>query len=714
MHQWQFFRAGGVSQVSLSRGADFAALPSLDQTLWVALACPVDGIEFDRETLALLDADGDGRIRAAELLGAIDWTLQRLKDPSELLAADAALPLAAIDTTHPGGAAIAAAAERVLRETGHPGESAIGLAAASAAAGILATRALNGDGVVTPASTEDPGLRSTLEAAIAAGFGVPDRSGDAGIDAAGAEAFFAATAAALAWRREGVSDPAVLPLGAASAAALSATDAIAARIDDYFARCALARFDPRAEAALNREEQAWLALAARDLSIETDEIRTFPLARVGARRELPLGEEVNPAWAAALARFVSEALEPLSGRRETLAEADWQALKERLAPCRNWLARKPAAALEALSDEALGEHGSEARRAALSALIAADAALAPAYDALTDLVNLVRLRRDLAPFCRNFVNFQDFYGARHPASFQFGTLYIDQRSCRLCLKVSDAGKHAAIAGLAGACLVYCECRRAGSGETLQIVAAVTAGDSDNLMVGRNGVFYDRSGRDWDATVTRIVDSPVSVRQAFWSPYRKLARFVEEQVAKRAAAADTAGNEKLQAVVVNAPQAVAEAAPAEARPAAPARRIDVGTVAALGVALGSLGTAFGYFLRTVAEIRAWQFPLLLLGIMLAISGPSMILAWLKLRRRNVAPLLDASGWAVNARALVNLPFGSTLTTLAALPADARIGGDTFAAHGSSAGRLLVAAFLIGWALAFAGDMGWLQGLGSLLP
>jgi hypothetical protein len=699
--------------VSLARGADFAALASLDQTVWVALACPVDGVEFDPETLALLDADGDGRIRAVELLGAIDWALQRLKDPSELLAADAALPVAALDTEHPGGASIAAAAERVLQETGRPGEASISLEAASAAAGILATRALNGDGVVTPASTEDAGLRSTLEAAIAAGFGLPDRSGGAGIDAAGAEAFFAAVTAALAWRGEGASDSAVLPLGSASAAALAATDAIAARIDDYFARCALARFDPRAEAALNREEQAWLALAARDLSIETEEIRAFPLARVYARAELPLVEGLNPAWSAELARFVADALEPLLGPRDTLAEADWQALKDLLAPCRDWLARKPAAALEALSDEALAEHGSEARRSALLELIAADAALAPAYDALADLVKLVRLRRDLAAFCRNFVNFQDFYGARHPASFQCGTLYIDQRSCRLCLKVADSAKHAAIAGLAGACLVYCECRRAGSGETMQIVAAVTAGDSDNLMVGRNGIFYDRSGRDWDATVTRIVDSPVSVRQAFWSPYRKLARFIEEQVAKRAAAADAAGNDKLQTVVLQAPGKLTEPPAADAKPAVPARRVDVGTVAALGVALGSLGTAFGYFLRTLAEIRAWQIPLLLLGIMLAISGPSMILAWLKLRRRNVAPLLDASGWAVNARALVNLPFGATLTTLAALPADARLGGDSFEAHGS-AGRLLVAAFLIWWALAFAGDMGWLKGLGVMLP
>ena len=100
-------------------------------------------------------------------------------------------------------------------------------------------------------------------------------------------------------------------------------------------------------------------------------------------------------------------------------------------------------------------------------------------------------------------------------------------------------KHAAMAGLAGTYLAYCDCVRKGSGEKMQIVAAFTDGDSDNLMVGRNGIFYDRKGRDWDATITKIVDNPISIRQAFWAPYKKVVRMIEEQVAKRAAAADAA-------------------------------------------------------------------------------------------------------------------------------------------------------------------------------
>ena len=699
MHSWQFSRAGGFSQVRLDRGSDFTALRQLDQKLWVALACPVSGVEGCPQTLALLDADGDGRIRAPELLDAIDWTLARLASPDELLAGTDVLPLAAIEASRAEGATILAAARRLLQELGRETAAGIDLESASGAAELLAARPLNGDGVVTVASAADPAIASLIAAAIDAGFGVTDRSGDPGIDAAGLVAFTQAVDAVTAWRTGAGADPAV------SETALAAVDAVAAKVEDFFARCALARFDARAEAALNREEGAWLALAARDLSIDVDEIRGFPLAHVTAGGELPLSGALNPAWAAGIGALASAAIGPFLGPRETLSEADWRQLLATLDAYRAWRAANPCPALDALDDAALAEAAHPERRSALEALISADLEIAPAYDALTDLVKLIRLRRDLAPFSRNFINFQDFYGADTPASFQCGTLYIDQRSCSLCLRVGDAGKHAALAGLAGAYLAYCNLSRPG-GESMQIVAAVTDGDAENLLVGRNGIFYDREGRDWDATITRIIDNPISVRQAFWSPYKKVARFIEEQVAKRAASADSAASDKLQTTVIAVPAEAAAAAPG-----APPKRIDVGTVAALGVALGSIGTAFGYFLKTIADIKAWQFPIAIAGIILAISGPSMILAWLKLRRRNIAPLLDASGWAVNARALVNVPFGATLTALASLPAGASVGGDRFAAKGSGWARLFLFLFLVWWVMAFLGDQGYLEGLVS---
>jgi hypothetical protein len=235
--------------------------------------------------------------------------------------------------------------------------------------------------------------------------------------------------------------------------------------------------------------------------------------------------------------------------------------------------------------------------------------------------------------------------------------------------VNDAAKHAALAGLSRICLVYCDCVRTGQngGEKQTIAAAFTAGDSDQLMVGRNGVFYDRQGRDWNATITKLVEHPISLRQAFWSPYKRLMRMIGEQLQKIAASKAAAVEGKLGEAAVGIGKKV-DAPPAAKPPAQQAFDVGkfAGIFAAIGLAVGAIGTAAAAMVTGLLALKWWQIPLALGGLMLLISAPAMVLAWFKLRSRNLGPILDANGWAVNARARINIPFGTSLTQLAQLP------------------------------------------------
>ncbi len=96
----------------------------------------------------------------------------------------------------------------------------------------------------------------------------------------------------------------------------------------------------------------------------------------------------------------------------------------------------------------------------------------------------------------------------------------------------------------------------------------------------------------------------------------------------------------------------------------------GIFAAIGLAVGSIGTAVAALATGFISLALWQMPLAVVGAMLVISGPSMLLAAMKLRQRNLGPLLDANGWAINARARINIPFGGSLTHLAELPPGAK--------------------------------------------
>ena len=570
-HAFKFFLAGGFDQVRIDTAADLLNLKDLDQKLWVALSCPTTGIEFDARTLALIDTDNDGHIRAPELLAAIDWAAARLNDSTVFEKKLAGVPLAAIQDE-----AVLAAARGLLPE----GEALVSVDAASAAEAEYSARAL------------------------------------AAWEAAGADA---------------------KPLGDATEAACAALAAVREKLDDFFVRCRLAAFDARAEDAMNASDDSFKALGGAALSNGHADIAALPIARVGAGATAPLGagidSGINPAWADRIGALREAVVVPLLGARPGLSESDWLAVQDQLAVFSTWQAAKPAG-------------------------------LPPEAEAVRDLERLARYVRDLLPLANNFVAFRDFYTRQGKACFQIGTLYLDGRAAELVISVNDAGKHAALAGLSRICLVYCECTRPGAKQT--IAAAFTAGDSDQLMVGRNGVFYDRQGRDWDATISKIVDHPISLRQAFWSPYKKLARMVAEQLQKLAASKASAVEGKL------AEAATAAVKKADAPPAKPPAQqaFDVGKFAgifaAIGLAVGALGTAAAAVVTGLLALKWWQLPLAVAGLLLLISGPAVIVAWFKLRSRNLGPILDANGWAVNARARINIPFGTSLTQVATLP------------------------------------------------
>lgn len=374
------------------------------------------------------------------------------------------------------------------------------------------------------------------------------------------------------------------------------------------------------------------------------------------------------------------------------------------------LATLPAdAAVPGLTEEQFAEMGKkiadyEAGKAAAEAANAA--ALAAAQAQYKPLEKLLLLSRDFCTLLRNFVSFQDFYAKRGKALlgrgddkdspwaiFQAGTLVIDQRACNLCLRVNDMAKHNAQAPDSGMYLIYCQCTLHATGEKMQIVAAMTIGDIRNLKVGKNALFYDRQGRDWEAEVVKIIDNPISIGQAFWSPYRKLGEWVSGLITKSAAEKEKKSFADMTAKLQTPPAAGQAAQPAPFDVAKFA-----GIFAAVGLAIGSIGTFLTSLLSEVKDMHAWAL-LIVPAILIVVSGPSMILAWMKLRKRNLAPLLNANGWAINADAIVSVLFGNTLTDQAQFPIVKL--NDPFAKKGLSTGSkwsIAIAAILIGIAIA----------------
>ena len=672
-HTWKFFRAGGLDQVAFESGADFADLSNLDPKLWVALSCPTRGLEFDSRTLDLIDSDQDGRIRVPEIRQAVQWAVEHLRDPAELVRGGMELPLNAINDRHESGRRLLASARQILANLGKPGAAAVTVEDTADTGRIFGLTRFNGDGIIPAKTAADDATNQVIAEIIATCGAKIDRAGVPGVDQATVDTFFKELQSYADWWNKAEAASAggagIIPLGDATPGAYEALKAVRGKIEDYFARCRVAAFDPRAAGPLNGAEAEFVALAANDLSTLGTAVAALPLAHIEAGRPLPLTKGLNPAWAKAVKRLHKEVLTPILGaERSTLSESEWTLILERFAPFEAWMASKSGLAVEKLGIARIKEILAGSSRDAINRLIAQDLVVAPEMAAVESVERLARYHRDLYTLLNNFVSFTDFYSPSRLAVFQAGTLYLDGRSCELCIKVNDIGKHAGLASLGRIYLAYCECTRKDSPAKLTIVAAFTAGDSDYLLPGRNGLFYDRQGRDWDATIVKVIENPMSIRQAVWAPYKRVARMIGEQIEKMAAARDKASQERAAAGIDTTARTVEQPKPGPAQPTAFDIGKMVGIFAAIGLALGALGTALAMLVKSFLGLVWWQMPLAILAVFVLISGPSVVLAWLKLRQRTLGPVLDASGWAINGRVKINIPLGHSLTAIARLPAN----------------------------------------------
>ena len=589
-YNWKFSTVGGVTRVNIETGEDIAHLDELDQKLWTVLSCPVKGLEFDEKTLALLDTDKDGKIRAHEVVAASQWLKKVLLEMDYLTEGNDHIPFSLICPTSDEGKEVLDAAKLILEKLGLDKES------------------ITLQDVVDYMAVYEEKCKEEYKASEA--------------------------------------EPYEPPYGDSSDAVETAVGAVRAKVADWYMRCRLVQFDEEASPVLDVQVDKIAAISGEDLIAKTDEIATYPLARPRKDGLLPLTAGINPAWQAQVAALVA-AVPGLEGK-ESLAEEEWNDIVAKVDAYTAWK-----------------EAGEAAMNEAIAGQVSTHAA------AVEPVERLLRYCRDYYTLLHNYVVFKDFYrrDEKCPAVFQAGKLYIDQRCCDLCVRVSDMAKSIATAGKSGMYLIYCHCTSKG-GAQMDIVAALTDGEIGGLHEGKNAIFYDRAGNDWDATVTKIVDNPISVRQAFWSPYRKFGNWVSEKISKSASEKESKQFDEMTSKADNAGTNLTakpeEGAAAEKKPAAP---FDIakfaGIFAAIGLAFGAIGAALG-MLGSFVVAKWYNVILLVAAVVILISGPSMLLAWLKLRRRNLGPVLNAGGWAVNSDVKVNTAFGKTLTSMARYP------------------------------------------------
>ena len=660
-YKWNFENIGGTTRVKISSGADIAHLSELDPKMWTVLSCPVTGLEIEEKSLSYIDCDSDGKIRLSDVICTSEWMISVLKNPDLLLEGKDSIDIENFNKENECGAHLYNSAKHILAALGREG-SVISLADIADMAKVYSMTVINGDGVITEDSAENPEDKAAIAAAVKSTGGTLDRSGAQGVNAAQIESFYKDLADYAAWCDSKVE----APFGDKTDAVIDAYNALDAKVKDFFVRSRLAAFSPESVSKLDVQPSQIESISSENLVGKTEEIASYPIVRITGKAEIDLSAAVNPAWVDKLAVITAHAL---PAEKTVITLDDWTGIASLFAPYSAWKSSKAGASVEALGIDDVRTLLEQDRKASLLDLVNEDLSVSAEVGYVETLDKFMYIYRDFYRLIRNFVTLHDFYEKDRSikAIFQAGTLLIDQRECRFTMNVADVGKHSAAAASSGMFLIYCDCTTKTKPGKITIVAAVTVGEVGDLVVGKNAIYYDNAGEEWDAVITKIVENPISIAQAFWSPYRRMATAVENLINKSAADKDAKIMKDVTAKINAAPTSL-PAAGADAKPAA-APPFDIakfaGIFAAIGMAFGMIGTALSGLVDSLSGL-GWKLIPVFVGIMLVISGPAMIMAWLKLRRRNIAPLLNANGWAINAAAKISIPFGETLTDAARYP------------------------------------------------
>ncbi|MBR5541240.1 MAG: hypothetical protein IKU64_02625 [Bacteroides sp.] len=475
-YKWEFENIGGCSRVRISSGKDIAHLEELDTKMWTVLSCPVKGLEIDEKSLGYMDWDADGKIRVNDVIRASKWITSVLKNPDLLLEERDSIEIKDINDSNETGLKLSKAAKQILANLGKE-EGIITLADTADVAAIFAKTRFNGDGVITIDSSEDSDEQETIALAVADTGGSMDRSGQMGVTAGQIEQFYVNLKAYSDWCAAEV--PA--PFGEKTDAVITAYAALDAKMKDFFMRSRLANFSPDSTSALDVQTSRIEAISSENLSAKGDEIAAYPIARITCKAELDLSAPMNPAWVGQF-NIIKEVA--IAADQKTLSEADWTAIGASLAGYTAWKGSKAGASVEKLTIEKVNALLKQDKKQALLDLVAQDLALKEEAENIEMVDKFLHILKDFYRLLKNFITFHDFYNKDKKVSaiFQSGTLIIDQRACRFCMKVADMGAHNASAATSGMFLVYCDCTTKTSAAKLQIVAAVTVGEVGSLIV----------------------------------------------------------------------------------------------------------------------------------------------------------------------------------------------------------------------------------------
>jgi len=672
-----FDKYGGYYHLRISTVEDLEYIISLPDGRWIATSCPLFGVNVDTAFLRFLDMNGNGRIISDEIREAIRWLMKFLKRSETWLEFRPSLPLDLIKTDTPEGTSLRDAAVLVLNNMDMSDADEILLTQVRNRQKIMSQADYNGDGIIPPEVVKEPEAAQFVRDLMATVGSAPDASGLKGISEAILDQFKKEANAYLQWHAQGVipegqSETSIMPFGISTPDMFQTISGIREKIEQFFAQCALVRFDPRMTGRMLPGEDEMAGLDYTDRQAILEHLRVAPLAKPDPKGILPLDEGVNDFYRRPMRTLREQVIAVVFGEEtREISESQWRELLNRFAPYEKWLKAKPANAVEPMGVDKIRSYLNASHDATIRTLIAEDKDVADEIQQLQNLEKLVLYHQYLFSFVNNYVSLPNLFDPATRAMVEMGRLVLGGHEFDFSIRVENRSIHANLAKNSVIYLLYLQITGSKPEDYFEVAVPVTGGNTRNFYVGKRGVFFTIDGREMDAQIVQIVENPVSFYDSIKEPFRRVYAMVGGRVSQISSAfqkeaekaiTTTPGDQQFiqkemqQAQQVTAPPATVTTAPMPQpvqgnntqRNSSSTRDLMVGT----GLLVAGLGTALKFVVdaaRHLAQPKTLQVLLIMLGVFLIIAVlASVISAWKRLRQRDLGVLLQASGWSINGR------------------------------------------------------------------
>jgi len=660
---FRFRMIGGGLQLQIRTAEDLKSISHLDEALWAMTGVDTDSLRFDQDFLRFLDCDHDGKIRSEEVKTALDFIQNTFRDISCVARSDEFLKISSISPDAPGAAEIIDCARLLLNNLNRSDDDGLSVDDIRNTEAVTSFSGRNGDGVIVCEEGLAKHLQQQISMIIASGRVSRDISGRDGVDLDNVVDFENALARRIALLEQIEKDPAILVYGEDTAGVYELFADCSELLDGYFLNSAAGRFlDTDPERAVKKVFSADLMVPADVRQALVNAAAAVPLKN----GELDFNAQLNPLYAGKLRKLADSCALKGYLNGSVLTESAYLQAKNALEPYRQWYtAINEADGLEKFTADEL--HGAAAMPLdELKELIQSDLSLAPVVGAGETLLKMALYQRYMMAFLNNFVSLGELFNPEAPSHLQMGKLVMDGRHFTLTVRVKDLAGHKKIISSSNICVIYVEISRLDNGVWSKelLAAAVTSGHMRSLFVGKRGVFFDTDGVIYDAVIKDISAQPVSIGEAFRAPFYSFSDFISKQTEKifntrNAEVQKSMTAELNKSPLAAAPKTAPVPTPAPAAPAPVAGNFPMLLMGG-GIGIAALGSSVAFIVKSLQNVSFITVLSVLAGIVIIFGGPSVIIALIKLYRRNLSRFLESCGCAVNRPMRMSRRMGEIFT------------------------------------------------------